>query len=249
MSDYESWMGVTLPPWLQGEWGTRFRNAIGGLLDVMALGTTGGAGEAAKSHAIAVAPQDAIQVHGEDRWIHGITGESLEGYRERLVASWDSISALGPADGLEQLIADVLGASVELYDVSTDNWLAGYQPNNLEDNNAANWSRFWVVIPEPHPWTLLTFSPSTLFGPNQTFGLDITQSQISLLRQAVQQYRPAHMIPVEAWFIGDATSPAALKANHTVTSSVVRIPLFLTTWNGKSFPRFGAPYRFGERLS
>lgn len=248
MSDYESWLGVVLPPWAQGEWGTRFREALGGILDVTALGSTGGAGEASKAHFVGIAPQDSIRFHGADRWIHSVPGENAEAYRERLLDCWDSISSLGPKAGLKALICDVLGTQCEIYDVSSDNWLAGYAPGNFEDANADNWSRLWIVVAEPHPWTGLIFGPAITFGPAQSFGLNISQAQVSLLRQAIQQYRPAHMLPVEAWFITDATSAAALKANHAVTANVVRIPLLIPTWYSWAFRQFGSPKKFGERF-
>lgn len=245
--DYESWLETVLPPWAQGEWGSRLRVALGGLLDVLALGSTGGMGEAAKAHFVQTAPNDAIKLHTKDRWIHSFPGEAAATLRGRLVNAWNTIPTLGTTDGLEALGLELLGVPVQLYDVANDGWLAGYQPSNLEDDNADNWSRFWIIVPQPHPWGVPVFGPSLLFSPAATWGLDITQSALALIRTGVATYRPAHMLPVEMWFLQDATTPTALKANHSL-GSPVRIPLLVRTWYSRSFPAFGAGYTFGERF-
>lgn len=248
MSDYERWIGVNLPPWLLGEWGQKFRVAVGGILDAAALGTTGGIGEASRAHFVADAPQDALPLHLTDRWIPSVAGETLEALRERLQEGWNGFANLGPNAGLKAFIDAATGVSCTIYDVANDGWLTGYQPSNLEDDNTDNWSRFWLVIPQPHPWSPTIFDPLLQFGPDATFGLDITQSELALLRHSVQQYRPAHMLPVEAWIITDSTTPAALKANHTVTANVYRFPLLVRTWYSQSLPTFNAGRRFGERF-
>jgi len=248
MAEYESWIGENLPPWLLGEWGERYRVAVGGILDAAALGTTGGIGEASKAHFVGLAPQDALPLYQTDRWVPSIAGETLEALRLRLQEAWDAFSGLGPTAGLKAFVDAAMGTPCTIYDVANDGWLTGYQPSNLEDANADNWSRFWVVFAEPHPWAPVYFGPSLTFGPDTTFGLDITQSELALLRHTIQQYRPAHMLPVEAWIVTDATTPAALKANHTVTANVYRFPLLVRTWYSASLPQFNGGRTFGERF-
>jgi hypothetical protein len=247
--DFASWLRYQSPPWLLGQWGGRYVDALGGLVDVTALGSSGAAGEAGKSHSVLLVADDGLPLHGVDRWLFRALGESAASWRARLSGNWSTIAGSSSTPALEALISSYFaGIPVQCYDVANDSWLGGYAAGNNEDNNANLWSRFWVVIEKPHTWAPWVFDPLITFGPGYLWGIDMSQSELSQLRRLAQEYRPAHMLPVEAWVIMDTTTAAALKASHALTANVIRLPLYQTHFAHRSLPIFGGGF-FGGTFS
>ena len=237
---YEQWLARVLPPWLLGEWGSRYVVAIGGLLDTLVAG----AKEAAKAGFVGLAPVDAVPRHGYDRWLPRIPGETDEAWRERLLASWDTLSGIGPRSGFIDLLEAYMGCTVRVFDVSVDRWPNGTQTTQ-DDNNLDNWSRFWVVFGSDHPWERPVMGADAI-GPGGLIGITMTETERSLLRRVVQEYRPAHMVPVEAWITFDLADPSDLLLDHTASSDYIRIPLRASHINYPSAPTIGGGTIIGQ---
>lgn len=71
-------------------------------------------------------PEEALPLHGDERLLWRLPGESVEAWRERLAAAWATWQAGGTDAGVEQALALVglPGAQVQQH-VGTDRWSVG----------------------------------------------------------------------------------------------------------------------------
>lgn len=244
--EYTEFLRRRMPRWLRGTWGDRWVDAIGGMLDAL----LGGAKEAAKAHFILECPDDAVSHHARDRAIVEIDGETAATLRARTANAWVTKSEMGPAMGLRDYMREVLNCTgLEVYDIAFHGWLDGSQgPDNLEDYNGDNGSRLWVVIPQPHRWTVPVCGPELVCGPDMICGITMTRSELSLLRRLAREERPAHIDPVEAYVLFDATTAAAVLADHQASASYIRLPLYQVHVNYPNGRVCGTDFICGQRF-
>lgn len=219
MGAFADYLKRRMPRWLRGTWGDRWVEGVGGMLDA----AHGGAKEAAKQHFIEECADDAVPRHAHDRTIDSVPGETYAQLRARAAAAWTTLSEMGPTLGLRNYMREVMQTTaLEIYDVAVDNWLASELLSLEAYENA---SRLWLVIPQPHRWSVPVVGAGLVVGPGHLVGIDMTESELSLLRRVIREKRPTNMVPVEAYVLFDATTAAAVRANHVASSDFCRLPL------------------------
>ena len=173
-----------VPPWLRRTWGKAFLQTFAYPLD--ALGD---------EHVAAVqapwpwlAPSDALYYIGTERQLEKYPGEDEEIYRIRLWNAWDTWRLAGTEEGLlDQLY--LATASIGLTDI-TIRYNRDWEPAP-PDGNTDWWSRFWVVIGEPHPWEMAVWGEGS-WGDGRLWGASITIEQINLLKRVIKQWKASH---------------------------------------------------------
>lgn len=215
---YENWALRRMPRWLRGDALDKFSSLVFGQFDLVYQA----ARSAISATFITAAPVDSIDYHGASRLLERLDGESDEQYRTRIVGAWDFWSGLGTTTGLRDALRDYVGTTgLEVYAVNTqtDDWLGGTL-NSDEDAETDNWSRHAVVIPAPHSWVREAVGPGLEIGPDLMVGLSMTESELKRIRRIYRKHRPAHMCGIEVYVVMDATSAAAVLADHTAADSV-----------------------------
>lgn len=184
------WVTDSSPTWLLGYWGSRF---MGGAVSVMAETLGKGATIALKASWLrqAVSPPDALPLVGSERSMPRYGAETDLIYRGRLHGAWDAWLFAGTAEGEgDQGVAGQLSA-------------AGY-PNVTILNNfhwdfewpkdPVNWSRFVVVIEQPHPFTSWAYGSGPAYGGVMTYGCSATQAQVLEIKAIVRKWRDGHSV-------------------------------------------------------
>lgn len=241
---FREYLARKLPRWLLGTWGQRWAEGIGYLLDV-ALDNSK---QSAKEGFILDCSDEAVPYHARDRRIEILSTDTYQTLRNRAANAWVSKSEMGPREGLQTLLRDLIGVStIRIFDVSRNHWLSGYvNEDNLEDDDIDNWSRLWLVIPTPHLWEPVLFSDDEVIGPESTFGSTMTTSELSFIRRLVRENRPGHMDPMEFYLIFDSTTATAVLADHDASADYIRVPLYQTHVNYPHADTFGDANVFGE---
>jgi hypothetical protein len=174
---------------LTGKWAARYLHAIKLVQD----GLLQGAVEAVKTRFLHVAPDDALPRAGNDSSLPRYPTEVPSQHRARLLRRFDDWPFAGTVQGIEaQLHAfGLTGAAVE--ELVDFNW----------DGDTANWSRFWITIPPPHPWhddglwvEADVDEPSTWDDdPTAVWdSSDMTTEDVAALRGIPARFKPAHVI-------------------------------------------------------
>lgn len=89
------------PSWLQKPWGRAWNGAFGALKDIVRAGFV----YAVKTWTISSSPPDHLAAHGWDRDLERYPGESVEGYRTRLLGAFDSYAWTGTDKGVVDELA------------------------------------------------------------------------------------------------------------------------------------------------
>jgi hypothetical protein len=221
--------------WLRDVWHDKLWTVLFGGLDPVIDG--GKVGEkcafvSVAGHPEDECPDDAVPYHGRARLMHQTPWESLGAYRLRIKDAWSSWGNMGPktvtVDGETYGLRDTIRhytnlPDLEIYDLANDNWLGG--AGSGEDGTGTNWSRVAIVIPQPHDWEVPVVGPGLVVGPETLVGIDMTASELSNIRRSFRDHRPAHVIGIDIYVVFDATTPAALLADRSLTTEYVRIPL------------------------
>ena len=228
-----------LPRWMRGDWADRLWTVIFGSVD----GIRESAKEAAKAGLVTECPADALPYHAAARNIERIPGETDDAWRLRLQAAWDHWPSTKAE--LQQILRDYVQVDeLYVYDIAGDAWTDG-STGTMDDANGDNWSRPWIVIGAPHPWTVPTFG-SFSFGPDSLWGITMTGTELSRIRRLFRRYRPAHVTGGEVFVLMDAGLPSDTLARHDFNDHV-RMPLQLQMF-GYPGAYFGA-FAFGKEFT
>ena len=219
---YRAWFAQSFPvTWLQNEVASRFLGMWGTLMDITSDGMLEGLYAPWLAHGDAKS-SDVLQLIGSERRMPRFVGESAANYRLRLMAAWDLHEYAGTAQVVERVLA-AMGLSAEVVEMSEWNW----------DDRPEDWSRFWVVIHQPHPWTQRLWgeepvgSGMTYGDPAFTYGSSMTINEVETLRRTIRHWKPGHMRcqhiivvfheaewladqPDGTWMSADARNPAAI---------------------------------------
>lgn len=169
-----------------------------GALALMADGLVQGVVEAVKARSLFIGPDDALPRAGRDSSLPRYPKETPAQHRARLVKRWDDWPFAGTEQGmLSQFLG--LQALAELEENADWNW----------DGDAANWSRFWITIPQPNPWhpDVTWDGDSSLWDdPGLWDSSDMTIEDAQALRGIPRRFKPAHVKGVYIIVIFDNTA-------------------------------------------
>lgn len=175
--DYRTWIPTRMPAWGQGKWFARYMHAFALYLD----GLLQGAVESVKARALHIAPDDALPYAGADSSLPRYPTETLTAYRARLQRRFDDWPAAGTEIGLlGQLTA--FGLTAEIKENADWNW----------DGSAENWSRFWVIVLTPNPWTDDgSWDDPGTWDDGGVWDTNMTVEEVSALRGIPRKFKPA----------------------------------------------------------
>jgi len=174
----------TAAPWLQREWGQKFRYAYRLVLDAMAENVRLGV----RARCPGAGPPDALAYVGRDRVIVRGPLESDDSYATRLAGAFDAWQRAGAYEGtMRQVSAFFLPVTVPVLEVNTRaRWatLASYGAAlayAFGDPAAWNWdgdaglpARAWVVLqPPPGTWDRGAWGDG-VWGPERAWGFATT---------------------------------------------------------------------------
>lgn len=179
------------PTWMLREWGEKFTIGL--------LGYTGDAMLEAATLAVkapwlleASSPDDAVEFQAEETGIQRYPGETLAAHRARVQSPWDAWTFAGTKDG-HGGSGQGLEGQLELLGYPNAYTLANYEFSI--DGDAANWSRFVVIIPQsdhsfgdPDTWGTV----GRTWGDGGVWGSDATSDQIRALRRLIRQWKAGH---------------------------------------------------------
>jgi hypothetical protein len=222
---YAEYQAGLHPTALQGPFGAAWGRALGTLKDQH----VDLAKQAVKARFVGIAPADALPLVGLERQIERGPGESDASYRARLLAAPDAWAWAGTTKGLLEYALAPAGFTNARVIINADWAAAGGVP---PDGNAAFWSRFWVVISAPHPWTRRTWNSGWLYGTpaGQTWDSDATASDVARVERLVKRWAPGHATAMGAFIVfGSSLVPDTVPA---------------TAWNEASLTFGGSPCMF-----
>lgn len=178
---YRQWAKDLAPTWLRGEWGGKLVEFAGFVFDtIQEADFEGGAAGMLDAPTF---PADALPLVGSERQIERYTAESDATYKARVKGAWVAWPQAGTKGGeLSQLSAGAFTA--DIMEMRDWNW----------DGDAANWSRFWVII-TGHGWTRTHWGDGRLWGSG-VWGCSATQAEASTLIRIVQKWKPGHVVPI-----------------------------------------------------
>lgn len=207
---------------MRGTWFDKLWTSTFGLLDL----AVELARQAALSGSPAECPLDAIDYHARDRMLERIVGETDEALRDRVVDAWGFWSAVTTTSGLQDILRAHTGCDeVYVYDEANDGWVSNGVGAGYDDTNTDLASRHAVVIGQTHPWAIPTVGPGPIVGPGLLVGIDMTLTELSMVRRIYRRHRPANMIGSDIFVLFDATTPADVLVTREASASYVRIPL------------------------
>lgn len=182
--EYIRYVLTKVPPWLRREHGSAFLQSFAQELDLLADEHLA----AAKAPWPWEAPTDALAYIGSERQLERYTGETDEDFRVRLWDAWETWFLSGTEDGLlNQLYLATNYLGLTNISIRTN---ADWNPTP-PDGNTGWWSRFWVVIGEPHPWTVHLWGQGS-WGDGRDWGGSVTPDVINLLRRVIKKWKPSH---------------------------------------------------------
>lgn len=178
---FEEYIMRKVPSWFQGPVGSAMLEAIGkqqdNCLDMFR--------QAIMCRFIFMCPDDALKYIGAERNMEQYPNESLDDYRYRLWASWQAWRYAGTDKGITDQIKYAF--NIENVSIRTN---AQWDPAP-PDGNTEWWSRFWVVIDQPHPWTVYRWGEGE-WGDGRRWGCDITVDQRELLKRIIRKWKASH---------------------------------------------------------
>jgi hypothetical protein len=144
-----------MPPWLSGPWGTKWTNALGAIFDTLHTETK----NAVKERFILECSDEAVVFISNERQIEQSPGESIDGWRSRTWAAWDTWKFCGVDYGVYRAF-EAIGWTPTLWLTSpmfswptiwsddANVWIASaYQWTACPDGDdvAGHGHRFWVL--------------------------------------------------------------------------------------------------------
>lgn len=179
--------------WTRSYWGERLFGTIGVLGDAVM--------DAATQALVApwllakTSPPDALPPVGRERLMPRYPAESDATYRNRLYAAWTAWGFGGNEVALLDQYRwwNLLAVRV----INAAHWVFEWP------RNAANFSRFAVVVEQPHPWAgpHLYGSSNRLYGDGCTYGSTATVPEVATLRGIARQWKAGHDINPAIWLI------------------------------------------------
>lgn len=154
-------------------------------------------------------PVDALALLGDERLSPRYAIDTDATYRARLRNAWERWKQGGSEIGLKaELAAYGLTAEVKLN--NEWDW----------DGNAANWSRFWVVLHD-HPWLppAELGEPGPVLDGTTTLGSTATPEEVDTVRKIVRRWKPAHMVCSHIILVFDETAWASTQPDGTWAES------------------------------
>lgn len=227
-SNYRIWIQQIAPPWLRGEWGTKYLSMLGELADL----ERDGAGFATAFRFLSKAPDDAVPLIAADSgpaqmplpgysgFLYGgmprYPGETMASWRARIASRWETWPTAGTAIGVDAQLEAYISAIQSGVAPTITIWshqLPGtpIQPDRWNrDVNPTEWSRFYVVIDQPHPWEQSLIGEGEI-GDESLIGTTMTLTEVRALRRLVHEWRSAHSSGVTFILVysGTIISPAA----------------------------------------
>lgn len=191
---YEQDAATTGPVWLRGPVGVRVRGAFGAACD-WAFDTLK---QAVLARFVSKAPEDALGYLGAERSIERYPGDTLATYRARVQAAWTLWQLGGTAAGIIAALESIGFTSVRIY-TANGSGPAG-ELTWPPDGDAANWSRFWVLIDvsgseaNPFNWQRVTWGDGHKYGGGWTWGSTATVAQVRLVRRVIRVWKAAHEV-------------------------------------------------------
>ena len=182
MTSYKEFQVEDAPPWLQGPNGKALLETIGEAKDIVVTA----AKDAVKCRFVDDAPQDALAYVGAGRNLVRYPADSDEGWRSRCRNAWNTWEFAGTGSTLQ--------SELQLY-LPNASWsiVANRDWPSPPDRDTANWSRFWVIVESPHPWTSVPQWGSDAWGQN-TWGSNATSEQVRSVRGIVRKWKCARNI-------------------------------------------------------
>jgi len=165
---YEDWLPELAPPWLQQERGRALLAGWGQALDEYAsLAATG-----LLARWAAIAPEDALNLLGTERGLTRYPGESLEGWRTRVLGAWEFWQWSGTEYGLAVALSQLGYASaiVPVWTYDTARWsefdIYIYPASRSYDGTPEERARILAIINKVKPaHTRLAAAYYVGFGP------------------------------------------------------------------------------------
>lgn len=108
---YEEYQTRLMPTWLQGAKAQSFNESLGASKDALIRKLVA----ALSIASIKYGDDEALSYIGRERGIERVAGESLEGFRQRLLTAWDFWRWAGTVKGL-LLAFEAAGYQVEIYE-------------------------------------------------------------------------------------------------------------------------------------
>lgn len=226
---YEDYGFRRLRRWARGKWADLWHGTIFGFFDLI----KDAAFEATKAGLVLYAPTDAVERHGRSRMLVKLSDsfESIEAFRQRVKKAWDFWPTVTGTSGLRACLVlhgEDRYIGLEVLDIANDDWLGGFVNGAWgEDENYDNWSRATIVIPQPHPWGIPVVGTGTTCSPGTMCGITMTGNELSTIRRAFRDHRPAHIVGIDIDVLMGSTAVGDYLADHGVTNSVVRLPLHI----------------------
>jgi hypothetical protein len=172
---YREWQRRLAPPWLQEGAGGRFLEGLGETKDALAEHVR----QAVLVRTIQRAPEDALSLIGEERFLPRFPGELVESYRARLLAAWEFWRRAGTLPGLVYWLR-VMG-----YEVHVTEWYR-YDPSI--------WAEFslylWPYRPE---FTTDHWDDGVgAWDDDTTWDYTIAGVELERIPALVREVKPAH---------------------------------------------------------
>lgn len=173
MATWQEWIERLGTTWESGPWFQRFRGAMGIFTDAHVEGMR----EAVRSRMLDHSADDALQYAAQDSNLERYPSDTDTTLRARLKRRWRSWRWAGTEAGLVEQLNEFGLVDVHIYDAS--DW----------DPGDPDWSRFWVVIDPPHPYSWPKWNQITW---NQ-FNWGLVPTHEDSLRRLVRKWKPAHV--------------------------------------------------------
>jgi hypothetical protein len=205
---YRAWAKDLAPTWLRGHWGGALVELCGFVFD--AIEEEAFEAGAAGMLDAPTFPADALPYVGAERSIERYPSETDATYKARVKGAWVAWPQAGTRGGvLSQLTSGAFTADIK--EMKDWNW----------DGNAANWSRFWIVI-TGHGWTKTHWGDGRKWGTG-VWGATATQPEAHTLLRIIRKWKPGHVVAITvvvmdnvAWLAGlpDGTWGNPANRNH-----------------------------------
>lgn len=201
--DLREYANRLVPGFLRRNWGERFIGAVAGLLSDVVIE---GAYQAinVRSMRSPSFPYDGLDLMGSERMLPRFPAEPHTTYKERLLAAWAIWQQSGTDGGIVYLFS-LLGFAVTVKRNYNWNW----------DGDAANWSRFWVII-DDHDWNTdgVWDDPGT-WDDGGVWDSDATIDEVRAVRNIVHRHKPVMAICPAICVVFDPVAWAADQPDGT----------------------------------
>ena len=190
MATYEEYQRALGPTWLQEANGEAWLGAFGTAKDVILAR----AKDSVKARLPDLAPADALPHLAVTMQLERGPDEAEAAFRARLKEAFNAWVWGGTRKGLLEYA--LTPAGLENADTIENRQWSPAPP----DGDTAFWSRFWVVIGEPHPWD----DDDSWDGDASTWDDDATATwdstatlnDVERVKRLIRQWKPGHTTPV-----------------------------------------------------